>query len=96
MPHRNFTDRSGVGWTVSEIAKGLPFAGRRDRRGDPYSGRRPITALQFAMRPFGLPWLCFESSGERRRLARVPARWDELREDQLERLLGESAPVHVA
>ena len=76
--HRSFTDRTGTGWTVSEVTKGLPtFPARR------------------APRAFAL-WLCFESSGESRRLAPVPAKWDDLPADGLEGLLGASDLMPIA
>lgn len=95
MRHRTFTDRDGLRWTVTEVTKGLPtFSGNRERRATPRSGIRDAGATRsLSTRELEVPWLCFESANERRRLSRIPARWDELPEDELEDLLGTSAPL---
>jgi hypothetical protein len=93
MKHRTFTDRDGVRWTVSEVTnEGPTFTGNRERRAEARSEtRRPSESTRLATRPLSEPWLSFETATARRRITFVPAGWDELPEDRLEDLLGESA-----
>jgi hypothetical protein len=90
MLHRTFTDRSGVLWTVSEVTKGLPTFGRERRARARGTKRRPASRVNSALRDGDLPWLCFESPRERRRLLRVPSHWDKLTAIELEDLLARS------
>jgi hypothetical protein len=41
-------------------------------------------------------WLCFESDGDKRRLAEPPANWEELSEGDLRALFARAAPVRRA
>jgi hypothetical protein len=95
MRHRSFTDRSGVCWTISEVTKDVPtFVENRERRAEARSeSQRPAESTRLATRPLDLPWLSFESPRTRRRVASVPAGWDDLPEDELEDLLGRSEIV---
>jgi hypothetical protein len=95
MRHRTFTDRNGVSWTVSEVTKDVPtFVESRERRAVARSENQRFTeSTRLATRPLDLPWLSFESPTSRRRISSVPADWDDLPEDELEDLLGNSEAV---
>lgn len=90
MTHRSFKDREGKHWDVwivhpsaaerrfvdRRVNKGeLKGDGERrvaaDRRGEVRKSPRASVAEEFAH-----GWLCFETSGEKRRLAPVPELWD--------------------
>ena len=99
VSYRTFTDSGGRRWEVwlvtpaaaerrkvdrragrgqSEMPGGL--AERRhtpDRRRSPYR-RQVVVASEFTD-----GWLCFESDGEKRRLAPVPPGWDQAGPDRL-------------
>lgn len=95
MRQRVFTDRKGVRWTVSEVIDDAPTpTATRERRAKARSKQRPSAdAPRLSTRPLGLPWLFFESQNERRRILSVPAGWDDLPDDELQDLLGESEVV---
>lgn len=91
---RAFIDRTGVKWTVTEIA--APTTGRpeRERRRFERSSPRPRSgASVLSTRDQGQPWLRFESHGDRRRLGVVPANWRELSAGELEDLLAATERV---
>jgi hypothetical protein len=90
MLHRTFTDRSGILWTVSEVTKGLPTFPRERRARARGAKRRPAAHVSVTKRDGDLPWLCFQSQRERRRLERVPEHWDKLTPIELEDLLARS------
>jgi hypothetical protein len=92
---REFTDRTGVRWRVSEIADvATTDAAPRERRAEARSIQRGVPkAKRLATRPLELAWLCFESPAERRRVSPVPARWRQMPDDELEDLLGNSIIV---
>src|SRR4051794_13945821 len=97
MSHRVFTDSARVSWEVWDVVPGrlllearnhrsgtdrrvvqrpLPDEGERRRGGD----RRATLAPQLRQ-----GWLAFRNDNERRRLAPIPANWEEATNDQLER-----------
>jgi hypothetical protein len=89
---REFTDRAGVRWRVS-VVHDTPAADAapRERRAQSRSGPRlSPKAKRLGTRPLELPWLCFESKTERRRVSPAPSGWEELAEDELEDLMGNS------
>jgi hypothetical protein len=92
MRHRAFTDRNGIAWTVSEVTKSAPdFVENRERRAEARSeNRRSAESTRLTTRPVDLPWLSFESATTHRRVSHVPPAWDDLPEDELEDLLGNS------
>ncbi|HEY5061374.1 MAG TPA: hypothetical protein VII52_07540 [Gemmatimonadaceae bacterium] len=92
---REFTDRTGVRWRVSEIADAATEdAAPRERRSEARSIQRGVPkAKRLATRPLQLAWLCFESPAERRRVTPVPPRWRHMPDDELEDLLGDSVSV---
>lgn len=99
MPIRSFRTAEGVLWQVWNVVPGRRDAERRigyDRRSpEPifrYSGperrreqdrRRPAPLLSLQL---ASGWLAFESPTEKRRLAPIPQRWEQLSEAELERL----------
>ncbi|MEO6878213.1 MAG: hypothetical protein ABI205_07000 [Gemmatimonadaceae bacterium] len=61
----------------------------RERRAEARSAERTFPAAErLTTRPLDLPWLCFESSTERRRLSPMPNGWYDLPDDELEDLIG--------
>ena len=95
VPDREFTDRTGVRWRVSEIAgAATEDAAPRERRAEARSIQRGVPKTKpLTTRPLQLAWLCFESPVERRRLSPVPAGWRQMPDDELEDLLGDSVSV---
>ena len=93
MRHRSFHDSSGRGRTVSEVAKGLPTFAARPQTRDVIRPHGPMGTRRFAAGLVAEPWLCVESRRERRRLARLPKRWDDFVDADVQRLLGESDVV---
>ena len=65
---RAFRDSTGVEWRVWEVfpSKTSPLTGAADEM-----GRMSLMGSAFAE-----GWLCFESPGEKRRLAPIPAGWE--------------------
>ncbi|MEO8580391.1 MAG: hypothetical protein ABI469_09080, partial [Gemmatimonadales bacterium] len=55
----------------------------------------PKTAAEDYLGDYGDGWLCFESSNERRRLARFPNDWDRMSDPDLSKLLRAAALVPV-
>ena len=91
---RAFIDRTGVKWTVTEVA--APAGGRpeRERRRFVRSAERPrSSASVLSTRDNGQPWLRFESHADSRRLRVVPADWRQLSAEELEDLLGATERV---
>lgn len=87
MPHRTFTDTHGRPWDVwlvqpehverrRDVEASTPIVERRGRR----EFRVPLAGKWVD------GWLCFETKGEKRRLAPYPAEWMELPVTTLERL----------
>jgi hypothetical protein len=91
MIRRTFTDRDGVAWTVAESPpRVLTLIRPRERRHEPRTHDRVVGAARFATRDLGVPCLQFESARQRRQLTPIPSGWEEIREDELEDLLGAS------
>jgi hypothetical protein len=80
MAVRDFVDGNGVSWRVWPVTP---------------ESLQPKTAAEDYLGEYGDGWLCFESATERRRLARYPARWDELSDQELCALLSAAALVPV-
>jgi hypothetical protein len=85
---RTFIDRTGVKWTVREIAAPAGARPERERRRFARSTPRRAPASALSARDHEQPWLRFESHGDSRRLAVVPPGWRELPAEELEDLLG--------
>lgn len=78
MAVRDFVDANGVSWKVWPVTP---------------ESLQPRTAAEDYLGDYGEGWLCFESAAERRRLARYPADWDSLSDQQLSVLLATAAIV---
>lgn len=99
MSYRTFVDSAGKRWEVwlvtpaaaerrkvdrragSSGAEG--YAGNLDRRKTPERRRSPFQRSVTVASEFSQGWLCFESEGEKRRLAPVPAGWQDAGPDRL-------------
>ena len=98
MTHRTFKDRDGKQWDVFLVhpsaaerrfvdrrvnkvdqAEGVERRRGEERRGDVRKSPRASVAEEFAH-----GWLCFETHGEKRRLAPVPELWHRADEETLE------------
>ncbi|HEY4219432.1 MAG TPA: hypothetical protein VGM67_19950 [Gemmatimonadaceae bacterium] len=97
-PHRlrDFTDRTGVPWRVCEMVRQNAVDARpRERRAEPRSAERAFaTKPRPLTRPADVPWLCFESRDERRRVSPAPDGWHDLPDVELEDLLGTSQRMY--
>jgi hypothetical protein len=78
MAVRDFLDADGVSWRVWPVTP---------------EALQPKTAAEDYLGDYGEGWLCFESIAERRRLARYPADWENLSDQELCALLGAAAIV---
>jgi hypothetical protein len=95
MAHRQFTDPNGVEWTVYDVVPRPDDRRQHDRRettqgGDDHDDRRAEDRrATVTTRPSRLTrgWLCFESSGERRRLQPIPDNWHQSTDADLATLL---------
>ena len=105
MTHRQFKDQQGKTWDVWQVhpaAAERRFSARRvadeeridaaerrsghDRREERLS-RAPVAA------EFAYGWLCFETAGEKRRLAPVPEGWDRADDETIEQWCCVAKPV---
>jgi hypothetical protein len=73
---RHFRDEAGVEWKVFLTARGSDAVSREHSLPEAFRGG----------------WLVFESAGEKRRLAPVPANWDTLSNDALAALCAKASP----
>ena len=80
MAVRDFVDETGLKWRVWPVLR---------------SSIHPKTAAEDYLGDYGDGWLCFESGGERRRLARYPDDWDKMTDQDLCKLLSTAALVPV-
>ncbi|MDP9201749.1 MAG: hypothetical protein M3P26_07430 [Gemmatimonadota bacterium] len=98
MSYRTFLDTTGKQWEVWLVtpaaaerrkadrrtaAAGDSFAGAGNRRRTPERRKAPFRRSVGVASEFSQGWLCFESEGEKRRLAPVPVDWQEARPDRL-------------
>lgn len=79
MALRNFTDSQGHTWRVWNVVP--QYAVERDQE-------KMTPGLQGG-------WLCFENSGEKRRLSPIPEDWESVGNEQLEAYCREAMPVHA-
>lgn len=78
MAVRDFVDLKGVTWKVWPVTPNTI---------------QPKTAVEDYLGDYGDGWLCFESTGERRRLPNYPRNWDTLSDKGLSQLLKTAAVV---
>ena len=98
MAHRTFRDGVGLNWEVWDIVPGSLARRRIDRRSDEerrgQGDRRTDYASAIGVREeLSAGWLCFLSETEKRRLAPIPAGWQQLGDDALRELLVAAKPA---
>lgn len=107
MAIRSFRAADGVTWQVWNVLPGLHDGAERrlgydrrspepvfrytgpERRGSEDRRRRPL----FLSAHLASGWLTFECPTEKRRLAPIPQHWEQMEEDELERLCQSARPV---
>ena len=96
MAHRQFTDSAGRTWDVWDVHP--TTASRALAQLYPHQSPDAVADSPCHAVAPGLAdgWLCFGLGAERRRLAPVPAKWDSLSPEELERLRECAAPVQRA
>jgi hypothetical protein len=80
---RAFRDSQGLEWRVWDV---LPGAAAN-------TFSMGFDALAAAKGDYAKGWLCFESTAQKRRLAPIPAGWDDSADTELERLCANAAAV---
>jgi hypothetical protein len=80
---RGFTDSTGVEWRVWEV-----FPNKGSDKSNAELSRSSLKDTAFAN-----GWLCFESSGEKRRLAPIPDGWEFRDAGILQELRDSAIPV---
>ena len=99
MSYRTFLDSTGKRWEVwlvtpaaaerrradrrAATAQGESFGALVDRRRTPERRKNPFRRTIEVATEFSGGWLCFESEGEKRRLAPVPEGWEEAGPDRM-------------
>lgn len=99
MSYRTFLDARGKRWEVWLVTPAAaerrkvdrraaaggtaPFTSGPERRKTPERRRVPFQRSAAVSSEYSQGWLCFESEGEKRRLAPVPQGWDEAGPDRL-------------
>jgi hypothetical protein len=99
VSYRTFLDSTGKRWEVWLVTPAAAerrradrragssgvegYAGNLDRRKTPERRRSPFQRSVTVASEFSQGWLCFESDGEKRRLAPVPDGWHEAGPDRL-------------
>ena len=78
MAMREYTDASGMRWTVWSVSS---------------DALHPATRSEDFLRQFASGWLCFEAAnGQKRRLIEYPQGWDSLSDEQLRLLCDRAVP----
>ena len=109
MTHRNFKDREGKTWDVWQVhpsAAERRFVQRRVKDEEPNdtierrsgeerrAGEKDHMITRATIAPeFTYGWLCFETAGEKRRLAPVPEGWDRADDGMIEQWCCQAKPV---
>jgi hypothetical protein len=99
VSYRTFHDAGGRRWEVwmvtpaaaerrkvdrrAAVSESETYRGEFDRRRTSERRRGPFRRTISVASEFSNGWLCFESEGEKRRLAPVPDGWDEAGPDRL-------------
>ena len=99
MSYRTFLDSTGKRWEVWLVTPAAAerrkvdrraatsgsntFEGFVDRRRTPERRRNPFHRTIEVASEYSNGWLCFESEGEKRRLAPVPPGWEEAGPDKM-------------
>ena len=107
LTHTTFRDLEGRIWDVWRVhpsAAERRFVDRRTNDGDPGGTGERRTGLErrggvrkspraSVAEEFAYGWLCFETVGEKRRLAPVPEGWDSADDETLRRWCGLAKPA---
>jgi hypothetical protein len=80
-------ERRKVDRRAAAAARGEELQGFADRRRTPERRKSPFRRNVEVASEYSKGWLCFESEGEKRRLAPVPPGWEEAGPDRLSTLL---------
>ena len=99
MSYRTFLDSTGKRWEVwlvtpaaaerrkvdrrAAAAAAQGFSESSERRRTPDRRKAPFHRTVAVSSEFSQGWLCFETEGEKRRLAPVPAGWEEAGPDRM-------------
>lgn len=94
MAHRQFTDSAGQVWDVWDVHP--TTASRTLAQLYPHESAAADSPCHAVAPGYADGWLCFGQGGERRRLAPVPADWEDLPPHELERLRDCAARVPSA
>ena len=95
MASREFTDERGGVWRVWDVQ---PESLERRMASDPHlrpameRRRAPQSRVKVSNPHMAQGWLAFECRSERRRLAPIPERWEEMSADELRQLLARARP----
>jgi hypothetical protein len=76
-------ERRKVDRRAAAAARGEDLSGFADRRLTPDRRKNPFRRSIEVASEYSQGWLCFESEGEKRRLAPVPEGWDEAGPDRM-------------
>ena len=76
-------ERRRVDRRAAATARGEDLSGFADRRHTPDRRKNPFRRTIEVASEYSKGWLCFESEGEKRRLAPVPEGWDEAGPDRM-------------
>jgi hypothetical protein len=91
MPHRQFVDDDGALWAVWDVRPAPGTMPASQPESAPRArGSRALLEVENAL---SAGWLCFESGGQKRRLAPIPPHWESLPPPDLVRLCQAAAPV---
>jgi hypothetical protein len=99
VSYRTFLDSKGKRWEVwlitpaaaerrradrrASSSGSAAYQGDLDRRRTPERRRGPFRRSQAVASEYSQGWLCFETEGEKRRLAPVPPGWEEAGPDRM-------------
>jgi hypothetical protein len=100
MPQRQFIDSEGQAWTVwdvvpSRVAQELDAAWMARHEPGKAEGTPPVRSRASLPDRFAGGWLCFERTGQKRRLAPVPSGWHRFSSLELEALCDRAPQVPV-
>jgi hypothetical protein len=93
MAYRSFADSLGRTWEVWTV---VPTIAQRRRLARELTNQdqRDDAGAEAGLRPqWASGWLAFETPGEKRRLAPIPADWEEMSPTDLESLLRQATMV---
>ena len=83
VSYRTFLDSKGTRWEVWLITPTAAERRKVDRRRTPERRRGRFRRSTAVASEYSNGWLCFESEGDKRRLAPVPPGWEEAGPDRM-------------